>query len=115
VRAGDRRSGRNAALDLVQAVLDLELRYRPPAEIDRARFDLWARQAQVDAVAGRPSAVAGDVAVLEWIRDRFAHGLDSVALTRIDTRLEELRAKVAVTVSAGGFSPRRQAPAARRG
>jgi hypothetical protein len=95
VRSSDRGRGRNAALDLVQAVLDLELRYRPQAEIDRARFDLWARQAQVDAVAGRSSAVAGDVAVLEWIRDRFAHALDSVALTRIDTRLEELRANVA--------------------
>jgi hypothetical protein len=78
---------------VVQAALDLELRYRPPAEVDRARFDLWTRQAQVDAAAGRRFAVAGDVAALEWIRDRFARGLDSVALTRIDTRLDELRAK----------------------
>jgi hypothetical protein len=90
-----RGRGHNSALDLVQAVLDLELRYRPVAAIDRARFELWARRAQVDAVAGRRSAVAGDVAALEWIRDRFAHGLDGVALTRIDTRLEQLRTNFA--------------------
>jgi len=94
VRSRHRGRARNAALDVVQAALDLQLRYRSPAEIDRARFDLWARQAQVDAVVGRRSAVAGDVAALEWIRDRFAHAVDGVALTRIDTRMEELRANV---------------------
>jgi hypothetical protein len=121
----------------VQAALDLELRYRPPAEVDRARFDLWARQARVDAVAGRRSTLAGDVAALEWIRDRFAHALDGVALARIDTRLEQLRTNVAdrelgavmrtaaalrralrqapVTGSASGLSARYRAPAARRG
>ena len=30
-----------AAIDVAQSTLDLELRYRPPAEIDLARFDLW--------------------------------------------------------------------------
>ena len=93
----ERRKGmraRNAALDLVQSALDLELRYRPPAEIDRARCGLWTRQARVDAVAGRRAALSGDVATLEWLRDRFASGLDRVALTRIDTLLERLRANV---------------------
>jgi ribosomal protein S7 len=89
------RKARNAALDVTQAALDLQLRYRPPAEIDRARFGLWARQVAVDAAAGRRAAVSGDVATLEWIRDRFARTLDAVALTRIDTRLERLRADVA--------------------
>jgi hypothetical protein len=137
MRSRDRERARNAALDVVQAALDLQLRYRTPAEIDRARFDLWARQAQVDAVAGRSSAVAGDVAALEWIRDRFAQAVDSVALTRIDTRLEELRANVtdrelaaatktaaalrralrqaSATGSPSGLSPRSRAPAAHRG
>jgi hypothetical protein len=40
------------------------------------------------------SAVKGDVAVLEWIRDRVAHTLDAVDRTRIDTRLVRLRANV---------------------
>ena len=38
------RTARSTALDVAQATLDLRLRYRPPAEIDRARFALWARQ-----------------------------------------------------------------------
>jgi len=42
---------RNAALDLAQATLDLELRHLPPARIDRARFDLWLRQVVIDAAA----------------------------------------------------------------
>jgi len=89
------QSARNAALDVTQAALDLQLRYRPAPEIDRARFELWARQVRVDAAARRHAAVSGDVATLEWIRDRIAHTLDRVAVTRIDTRLEELRADVA--------------------
>src|SRR5829696_7891364 len=65
-----------------------------PAAIDRARLDLWARRVQVDAAAGRRAAVKGDVAVLEWIRDRVAHTLDAVDRTSIDTRLVRLRANV---------------------
>jgi hypothetical protein len=79
----------------MQAALDFQLRYRPPASIDRARFGLWTRQVGVDAAAGRAGAVSGDVATLEWLRDRFAGGLDGVAITRIDTLLERLRGNVA--------------------
>jgi len=75
-----------------QAALDLKLRFRPPAEIDRARFDRWARRVGVDARRSHHAAVAGDVATLEWIRDRIAHTLDTVSVTRIDTRLQQLRA-----------------------
>ncbi|HYN52210.1 MAG TPA: hypothetical protein VES62_14920 [Thermoleophilaceae bacterium] len=88
-----RRAG-DAALDLLQSALDLQLRYRAPAEIDCARFGLWTRQARVDAAAGRRAALSGDVATLEWLRDRFAWALDSVAVTRIDTLLERLRGNV---------------------
>ena len=94
VGTSNRRTALNAALDVNQAALDLELRYRPPAEIDRARFDLWARQAGVDAAYGKRGAVSGDVATLEWIRDRIANKLDSVSVTRLDTHLEQLRANV---------------------
>lgn len=81
-----------AALRVSQASLDLQLQYRPVAEIDRDRFDLWLRQLLVDVRADDSSAVQGDVATLEWIRDRIAHGLDKVDVARIDTRLRELRA-----------------------
>jgi hypothetical protein len=84
----------NAALDVEQAGLDLRLRHRPVPDIDKARFELWTRQVAVDARARRRAAVSGDVAVLEWIRDRFASTLADVMLTRLDTGLETLRAHV---------------------
>jgi hypothetical protein len=91
----DQQVSRHAALGLRQAVLDLALQFETPTEIDRARFDLWAQQVLVDGAAGDLEAVAGDVATLEWIRDRIAPGLDNVVATRIDAHLEELRAGVA--------------------
>ena len=94
VAARDVQKARNAALDVAQAALDLELSYRPPAAIDRARFDLWLRQVLVDVSGRDRSAVSGDLATLEWIRDRIAHTLDSVAVTRLDTGLEKLRDQV---------------------
>jgi hypothetical protein len=95
VAARERQRARHAALDAVQATLDLELQYRPVAEIDRRRFGLWLRQVLVDAAGRDLRLVRGDVAVLEWIRDRIAHTLSAVQLTRLDTRLEELRSNVA--------------------
>jgi hypothetical protein len=88
------RRARRAALDLGQAGLDLELRHRPVHMIDKARFVLWTRRVALDARARRRGATNGDVAVLEWIRDRFASSLPPVRLTRLDTRLEALRAHV---------------------
>ena len=83
-----------AALEVLDAALDLKLRYRRPAEIDRARFALWARRLAVDAGARNAEGVRGDLATLEWIRDRFAHTLDPVLRTRVDSRLVELRTTV---------------------
>jgi hypothetical protein len=36
--------------------------------------------------------VIGDVAVLEWIRDRISHALDAAGRSEIDSRLRALRA-----------------------
>jgi hypothetical protein len=82
---------RRAALAVVDASLDLQLQYRPPIEVDIARFDLWARRVVIDAAAGDSAGILGDVAVLEWIRDRIARGLDDVTRTRLDVQLLELR------------------------
>jgi hypothetical protein len=95
VNARDQAQAGTAAIDVAQSALDLELRYRPPGEIDLARFELWARQILVDAVAGNLGGVTGDVATMEWIRDRFAAGLDSADRTRIDTHLLALSESVA--------------------
>ena len=80
-----------AANDTSQAGLDLELQYRPVAEIDRSRFGLWLRQVIVDARNGDAGAVSGDTATLEWIRDRIVFGLEKADVARIDTLLRKLR------------------------
>ncbi|MGH3051411.1 MAG: hypothetical protein ACRDM8_00445, partial [Gaiellaceae bacterium] len=95
VAARQQVNASQAAIDVAQAGLDLELRHRPPAQIDRARFELWARQLIVDAAAEDLAGVAGDLATLEWIRDRFVHTLDKIEAIRIDATLVELRGKVA--------------------
>jgi len=94
VTARDQVRAGTAAIDVAQSTLDLELRYRPPADIDRARFELWTRQLLVDATARNMAGVRGDLATLEWIRDRFAVTLDKVDLTRVDTQLVGLRRAV---------------------
>ena len=70
VTARDQLAAWHSALDLRLAVLDLQLQFRPPAEIDRARLDLWAQRVLVDAGAADLDATSGDVATLEWVRDR---------------------------------------------
>jgi hypothetical protein len=95
VTARDQLAAWHSALDLRLAVLDLQLQFRPPAEIDRARLDLWAQRVLVDAGAADLDATSGDVATLEWVRDRIARDLDSVAVTEIDTHLADLRSAVA--------------------
>ena len=79
------------SLDLSQSVLDLQLRYRPAAEIDAARFYLWTQQVRVHAAARDLNGVTGDVAVLEWIRDRFIQTLQPSARAEINARLAALR------------------------
>jgi hypothetical protein len=95
VRTRDRERGGTAAIDVAQANLDLELRYRSPTEIEVARFERWSRQLTVDAQAGTLGAARGDVASMRLIRDRFAHDIPSAELTRIDTRLLALGEGVA--------------------
>ena len=83
----------NAALDVAQASLDFQLRYRDQADVDRERFEFWTRQLAADAsrLEAVPGFVAGDVATLEWIYDRFAHTLDEAAAGDVAGVLGELR------------------------
>jgi hypothetical protein len=82
---------RKAPLNVGQASLDLQLQYRPLAEIDLARLDLWARRLLVDAAGDDLGAVVGDVATLEWIWDRVAHVVAAPDAERIETQLDDLR------------------------
>jgi hypothetical protein len=60
----------HAAIDVGRATLDLQLRYRPVAEIDRARLGLWKQQLLLDRAAGRSAAVAGDLATIKAVSAR---------------------------------------------
>ena len=82
------------SIDVAQSTLDLLLRYRPPVEINAARFRLWTQQLRVDAAAQDLAGVTGDVAVLEWIRDRFASALPAIARADFDNRVRDLRTAV---------------------
>jgi hypothetical protein len=85
------RAAETASIDVVQAALDLELPFRPPVEIDIARFGLWIRQLIVDASARDMGASSGDMASLEITRDRFSNAIDPVALTTINRELLSMR------------------------
>lgn len=49
------------------------------------------RQVHVDAAADEAALVAGDVVILETIRDRVAHTLDVATRNRIEASIAELR------------------------
>jgi hypothetical protein len=90
IGARDGRKAPQAALDVANTSLDLQLRYRAPREINLARFELWARQLLADAAARNAAALHGDVTTLGFIRDRIA--FDRAIGNRIDDQLRYLRA-----------------------
>jgi len=94
VDARDTAEARHAAIDVARWSLDLQLRYRPPAEIDLDRFDLWLAQLQIDAASRDAAAVNGDFFTLDYIRDRILHTLGGADVTRLNTQLEELASAV---------------------
>jgi hypothetical protein len=94
VDARDAERAGQAAIDTAQWAFDLQLRHRPPPEIDLARFDLWAVQLQLDADTGDGAAVNGDLFTLDYIRDRIQHTLEGANLTRVNAVLEELQGAV---------------------
>jgi hypothetical protein len=85
---------RNAALDVEMAALDLELQYRPPAEIDLGRLNVWANQLAVDSASDEADAghIAGDVSSIEWVWDRIADRFEEADVDAIGGQLKDLRA-----------------------
>jgi hypothetical protein len=88
VGAHNSQAAQQAALEVADASLDLQLRYRPAVQINLARFRLWARRLLVDAAANNAAAVHGDVTTLAWIRDRIS--LDRAAGSDLDDQLRLL-------------------------
>ena len=85
---------RGASIEVARLAYDVQLRYRPPTEIDMARFDLWAAQLLVDAAAEDPAGVNSDVFALDYIRERFVHTLDTPAAVALNGALNELQVAV---------------------
>jgi hypothetical protein len=74
----------------MDGALDLQLRHRPPAEVDLDRLDLWARRLLADAAARDRAAVAGDTATLQVLWDRTGHTTHPAA-ARVAGALAALR------------------------
>jgi hypothetical protein len=94
VEAHNPEGARNAALDVAMATFDLQLQYRPPIDVDLARFRVWADQLMVDSASDEADAgnIAGDVTSLEWVWDRIGHAVDTAAARDIEAQLDDLRA-----------------------
>jgi hypothetical protein len=94
MRAVARRDGTPAqkrALDVRQWSLDLQLRYRPVREIDRARFRLWLQALRADLPARKPGTVGADIFALDYIRDRIVYGPDAADAMTINDQLGVLQ------------------------
>jgi hypothetical protein len=91
VRRRDVHATEHAALDAAMAILDIRLRYVPPPAVNVERLHLWTQRLRVDADVRDAAAVAGDIATIEWIRDRIAHSLGGPGSAELDHRLAALR------------------------
>ena len=91
-RPATRPAARQAALRAEQAALDLQLRHRPPAQVDLDRMNLWARQLLVDAAAKNRGAAASDAATLQILWDRAGHAADPAGGQRVAAALRTIRA-----------------------
>ena len=94
VRAEEGVGARNAAIQAARSSLDLQLRYRPQAEVDLARMDLWAAQLLVDEAAGDAAGVGADQFALDYDRDRIRDAVDARDLVRINTEIGTIEVAV---------------------
>ena len=86
---------RGAAIQAARSSLDLQLPYRPQAEIDLARMGLWAAQLLVDEAVGDAAGVGADQFAMDYDRDRIRGAVDDRDLTRIDTEIGAIQVALA--------------------
>jgi hypothetical protein len=89
VRARRAALAEQAAVDVAQSALDLELLYRPAGQVDLDRIHLHAQQLRVRATAKDAGGVGGEVAVTEWVRQRLV--LSAAAAAAMDAAIGALR------------------------
>ena len=83
-----------AAIDVSQAVLDLQLQYGNRRDVDLNRLALWTRQLVIDADAGYVAGVSGDAATLRAIWDRIDHTVTGARATAVDAQLTDIQAAI---------------------
>lgn len=88
-------AARQAAVDVEQVGLDLQLRHRVPAVVDLDRMATFARQLLVDVDADEAGAVKGDVLSLGYVRDRIVHTLSMAARDAINGHIANLNTAAA--------------------
>ena len=81
----------NAAVNVAESALDVQLRYRPTAAVDVERFHLHSQQLRIDAAADDSAGVAAEVATMEWIRDRLGATITADEMAAVDGELAQLR------------------------
>jgi hypothetical protein len=81
--------------ETARSAFDLQLRYRPPREIDLARLDLWAAQLLVDHAAHDAGAVGADAFALDYVRDRLLYALRPTDLRRLNEALGAIQVAIA--------------------
>jgi hypothetical protein len=94
VRGRQTAEARSAAIQAVRSSFDLQLQYRPQAEVDLARMDLWAAQLLVDEAAGDADGVGADAFALDYVRDRIRQAVDARDLVRINTEMGAIQVAV---------------------
>jgi hypothetical protein len=94
VRSRQMAEARTAAIQAARSSFDLQLPYRPEAEVDLARMDLWAAQLVVDEAAGDADGVGADAFALDYDRDRIRDAVDARDLVRINTEIGTIQVAV---------------------
>lgn len=84
---------------MARSSLDLQLPHRPAVEIDRVRFELWARQLQVDAATNDAANVNGDQFTLDYISDRIVWAMTPAEVTRLHTTMEAMQSAIGTATS----------------
>lgn len=94
VRARRAVLAQRATVAVAQAAIDLEARYLDPIDVEVSRFHLHTQQLRIDAAVGHAEAVAGEVVILERIRDRIQGAFAADGLAVLDQGLVALRGAV---------------------
>ena len=93
--AQDTEAAGTSAMAAALLSSDLELRYRPVGDVDRARIGLWASRVAADLAIDDAAGVSSDLFALDYVRERLTSAISAEEMTRLNGLMEELGAAVA--------------------